>query len=65
MTVAGYETHTHTKIFTEILLATDETEKYTDVYIILAQLSSGTVAGTENRINKLLLCNYKVMERLT
>ena len=52
------------KFFTKILLATDETEKYTDVNIILAQLSSGTVARMENRINKVLLCNYKVTENL-
>ena len=30
----------------------DETEKYTDVRVILAQLSGGTAAGTENRRDK-------------
>ena len=50
-----YETHPHTKIFTETFLATDETEKYTDVRVILAQLSGGTAAGTENRRDKDIL----------
>ena len=36
----------------ETSLATDETEKYTDVRVILAQLSGGTAAGTENRRDK-------------
>ena len=30
----------------------DETEKYTNVRVILAQLSGGTAAGTKNRRNK-------------
>ena len=33
-------------------IATDETEKYTDVRVILVQLSGGTAAGTENRRDK-------------
>ena len=46
----------------ETFLATDETEKYTDVRVILAQLSGGTAAGTENRRDKvhtLLLKGYR------
>ena len=38
-TVRGCETHPHTKFFTETFIATDKTEKYTDVRVILAQLS--------------------------
>ena len=45
-------TRPHTKISTETFLATDETEKYTDVRIILAQLSGMAAAGTENRMDK-------------
>ena len=45
--VHGCETHPHTKIFTETFIATDETEKYTDVRVILAEFSGGTAAGTE------------------
>ena len=41
-----------TKIFTETFLATDETKKYTDVRVILPQLSGGTAAVTENRRDK-------------
>ena len=40
------------RILTETFIATDETEKYTDVRVILAQLSGGTAAGTENRRDK-------------
>ena len=40
------------RILTETFIATDETEKYTDVRVILAQLSGGTVAGRENRRDK-------------
>ena len=36
------------RILTETFIATDETEKYTDVRVILAQLSGGTAA--EQRI---------------
>ena len=38
--------------FTETLLATDETEKYTDVRVILPQLSGVEAAVTENRMDK-------------
>ena len=47
--------HPHTKFFTETFLATDETEKSMDVRVILAQLSGGTAAGTENRRDKTLI----------
>ena len=36
----------------ETLLATDETEKYTDVRVILPQLSGLAAAGTGNRMDK-------------
>ena len=51
-TVGGYETRPHTKIFTETLIATDETEKYTDVRVIVPQLSGVAAAGTGNRMDK-------------
>ena len=35
--------------FTETFLATDETEKYTEKYVIFSQLSVDTATGTENR----------------
>ena len=44
--------HLHTNILTKTFLATDEMEKYTDVCVILAQLSSGTAAGIRNRRDK-------------
>ena len=37
---------------TKTFLATDEMEKYMDVRVILAQLSSGTAAGIRNRRDK-------------
>ena len=34
------------------VIAANETEKYTDIRVILPQLSGGTAAGTENRRDK-------------
>ena len=36
----------------EAIIPADETEKYTDIRVILAQLSGGPAAGTENRRDK-------------
>ena len=51
-TIGGYETCPHAKIFTETVIATDETEKYTDIRVILPQLSGVVAAGTRNRMDK-------------
>ena len=40
------------RILTETFIATDKTGKYTDIRVILAELSGGTAAGTENRRDK-------------
>ena len=36
----------------ESIITANETEKYTDIRVILAQLSGGPAAGTENRRDK-------------
>ena len=45
----GCETFPHTLFQREAIIPADETEKYTDIRVILAQLSGGPGAGTENK----------------
>ena len=53
LSIGGYETRPQTKLFTETFLATDETEKYTDICVILPHLGGVAAAGTENRMDKI------------
>ena len=48
----GCETFPHTLFQREAIIPANETEKYTDIRVILAQLSGGPAAGTENRRDK-------------